>query len=375
MRPILVFLLSLCALPCVFAGTVTADDIASSDNTITEADIAWNKLNANYQEDTASEASEFNKLHRYNAVDKSDKAGTSTSQKTPIINWNGIVLQARNFQEKYPADPRIKEAKTIEVFALIRQVVSVHDPENIDALKLYFADSSLSNETRYDILSTLKGVELRLGRIKTRNDLRETRLAHARELINEFPENPKGYGYMLSVAKSIPGEKAASIARDISVMPSAPPEIRAGARRLASQREMEGKPFNLTAVDTQKYMGKPLVVYSWTTQRQDVLRQVARWARNLDVQFLGVNLDEDKEFARDVAARFPLFHDQIYDGGGMDGPLAAELYLTMVGSLYIVAKNGVLMDTSGHDNAYQKISRFSLEENNGAGDTKAGGGQ
>jgi hypothetical protein len=74
------------------------------------------------------------------------------------------------------------------------------------------------------------------------------------------------------------------------------------------------------------------------------------------LQFLGVNLDGDKDAALETASQFPLLRDQIFDGAGFDGPLATELCLTMIGSLYIIDKDGVLVDASGHDTAHHKMA-------------------
>ncbi|MGC4073750.1 MAG: hypothetical protein QM760_14815 [Nibricoccus sp.] len=146
------------------------------------------------------------------------------------------------------------------------------------------------------------------------------------------------------------------MAREI-IQSNAPDVLKKKARRLIEQREIEGKALNLEELGLGAMQGKPLVIYAWTYKQPQVLKMIEYCSRNFAVNFVGINIDEDKERAQAVLSQHPVSGLQFYDAGGLEGPLASKLKFTMVGSLYIVDAGGVLIDTGAAFNPLSKIAQ------------------
>lgn len=330
---------------------------------VSAADIAWRGLAIELGEPmniNAKRSDEGNTQTR--TMDGRRTNGNRPMGKRARVEFSDLEKIARDaveFQEKYPTDARAPEARRIEVSSIVQKMrLTREEPSEgeMTRIRSYLADNTVPRAGRFQISAMLKEVEITPDKTKTQDEVRAMRLNHARQLRNEFPDEPKSHGFMLSMAKSFTNDMAVTVAREIIADPNAPPKIKAGAQRLIDQRLLVGKTLAVPGVEMSKYTGRPLVIYTWTAKRTDLLKLISRLSKNESVRFIGVNLDTDQETARRAAGEYALSHEQIYDGNGLNGPLATRLCVTMVGSIYIVNAGGELVDVCGHKNANLKIA-------------------
>lgn len=171
---------------------------------------------------------------------------------------------------------------------------------------------------------------------------------HAEELIRDFPDQPEGYGYLLSLAKAENPATARRMAESLLASP-APEAFKRGAQRVLTRLALEGTPLRLAGADAAvaAARGQPLAIYFWTEQDDGIREAVARLAATRrDFAFIGINLDAATTAAQKAATSLP--GSQFYDGGGLDGPLARQLQLTMTVGLYLVDAEGVIRDVDAH---------------------------
>jgi hypothetical protein len=218
----------------------------------------------------------------------------------------------------------------------------------------YLADRSIPESDRYEVRATTHHIELSRSRITTREERLAQRARLARELIKEFPNDARGYGYFLQIAGSDSGPEGKRMAEEVLRMPS-PPSMRSAATRLISQRDLVGKPLSVASLDPSKYSGKTVVIYTWDMKRRTVLNSVKRWATVQGVALVAVNIDADSATAVEQADTLGVLGERLYEPKGLDGPLATALCFTSPTSVYLVNSNGVLIDVSGHENTFNKL--------------------
>jgi hypothetical protein len=114
---------------------------------------------------------------------------------------------------------------------------------------------------------------------------------------------------------------------------------------------MEGKPLVIEGLDLTPYRGKLLLLYTWSTKRDDSMRYVSRMRELFPgVAVLGINIDTDTADAGLGIQRLSPAEraEQRLDGGGLSGPLASQLRIYMHASIYIIDADGILRDVCGH---------------------------
>ncbi|MDR0351997.1 MAG: hypothetical protein LBI02_01120 [Opitutaceae bacterium] len=293
------------------------------------------------------------------------------------VDWSQTEALAREFQAKYPDDPRAKEARKIEVTALLKRQggnAGTPPPDAEARIVRYMADASIPAKDRFDISMMTREVRKDRSKIRSHDDSARSRIEDARGLINEFPDDPRGYGYMLSVAKS----SASAIANEASnelIHSSAPEKIKTGARKLLAQRALEGKPMNIRGLDVSAFKGRPVLLYTWSAKRPEMVRAFKYWAVKSGVDMIGVNIDSDKEAARQFAQSEHPPGLLVYDGGGLDGPITSQLRLLMPSSVYLIDRHGVLVDTCGHIGTLGKLAALQKTDGAEKPDARRDGGE
>lgn len=281
------------------------------------------------------------------------------------IDWATVGADAAAFRSEFPTHPKARVASRLELTALIygehnRPELSA---DTVSRVQAYLDDKANPTRDRLQLKITVEQAKLRRASHTSRSERLEAKAAHARELITEFPSEPEGYGYQLSLAKAESPDNARRLANELLDAP-VPEAINTGAQRVLARLDLEGKPFALdrakTAIDEAR--DHSLVVYSWSLKDQGFLEIVRRLTRFSDVRFIGVNLDEDQSDARAMAADLGLPGTQLYDGGGLDGPAARQLHLIMTASLYIIDGKGVVRFVNGHQDPQAKLTQLSLEK-------------
>jgi hypothetical protein len=292
-------------------------------------------------------------------------AGAQTQARTAPVatDWASVARQTREFQERFPNDARGREARGLELSAVLQQTRKQGgrlSPDESARIEHYLSDRKNPETARYNLRVLSKELRVDYSKIKTRHEASRIRIQNTKELIREFPSDPRGHGYLLSLAKGEPGSDGADLAQEI-IGGSAPESIKEQARRLLAQREMEGKPLLIEGLDLTPYRGKPLLLYTWSSSHDASLRLMRQLRGQFpDVTALGINLDEDAAVAEQAIMKLnPTEREgQHLDGGGLSGPLANQLRIHMPASIYIVDAKGMLMDVCGHLEARAKLAAF-----------------
>jgi peroxiredoxin len=154
-----------------------------------------------------------------------------------------------------------------------------------------------------------------------------------------------------------------TLARDYATTPAG--KKAAGALR---RLDLVGKAFDVTGPDlhgkklnTASYRGKPLLVVFWSdtdTVRHDLpaLKKVCEKYAAKGLEVIGIGLDETREateaFLKDNGLTWP----QIYETGGMDSRLADEFGIISQPTMFLVDKEGKVVNQSLHTAA--SLERF-----------------
>ena len=349
MRPIITCILALCAITAA-----TADSGLSSTPIITtKADSDWESLSARPESQRTTT----------NATAPAGK----TRQIATLSDWEQKLGQARAFQTSHPDDSRCINARKIELTALLKlQQLSGQKPQPSEdaGIDNFIQNTSIPAADRYDISALAKSVRAERSNIKTSGEARALHILHARELAQEFPQDPRGYGYLLAVAKSLPAKQAVEIAHSLlasgaseKIAGGASEKTKTGARSLLAQKNLEGKKLQLAGLDMDAHAGRPVIIYTWTVEHPHVFEFIKRRCIMPGVAVIGINIDTDTdtEAAQELVREVRPPGEQYYDSGGMDGPIASQLHLQTAVSVYIIDAEGRLVDTLGHENTAAKL--------------------
>ncbi|MFZ5495653.1 MAG: TlpA family protein disulfide reductase [Verrucomicrobiota bacterium] len=220
--------------------------------------------------------------------------------------------------------------------------------DTVAQVKTFLDDKSKPVRDRLEVKIAFEQARLKRRHFSSRDQQLQAHADHAAELMREFPYEPEGYGYQLSLAKAENPPKARRLAESLLDSP-APPQFKRGAQRVLARLALEGGPLRLAGVDAavNAARGQPLAIYVWTAQSAGIKEAVRRLAaERRDFAFIGINLDADVATAKAAAAGLP--GAQFYDGDGLDGPLARQLQLTMGVALYLVDADGVIRDVDAY---------------------------
>ena len=315
---------------------------------------------AQTSENTSTSDADWQILAELPKLQRSAAGSAAQGQREALAGaWGQKLEQARAFQSSHPDDPRHNAARKIEATALLKlQQMANRKPSPLEDafIDACISDASLPATDRYDISALAKDVRADRSAIKDIDGARALRARHAGELAREFPDDPRGYGYLLAVAKSLPSGQAVTIANEL-LASGAPANIKEGADGLLAQKNMEGQILHINGLDLAAYNGRPVVIYTWSVQQPEIFEFVKRRCVVPGVKLIGVNIDTgaDAAAARQLAQELKPPGDLYYDGGGMDGPIASQLRLQTAISVYIIDAEGRLVDTRGHENTTEKL--------------------
>jgi hypothetical protein len=277
-------------------------------------------------------------------------------------DWRAIAQESREFITRHPDSRHTGDARKLELTAelSLARGKGLVAPDVQSRVTAYLADQSVPPAARYEIGVLAKEASEDNSKIHTHADSTRVRIRHARELTQEFPADPRGYGYMLAVAKA--GDSALALKTAAELLDSdAPGNIKEEAARLAAQRNMEGKRLEVDGLNIREHRGFPLVIYTWSAQRTDVLRLVKRAQSVSGIKWLGINVDADSAAAEKLARALKLPGRQYYDGPG--GPLLAQLRVQTPMSVYLVNAEGKLADVLGHMYLTAKLTALAGKTN------------
>lgn len=289
---------------------------------------------------------------------------TVAQGKSTPADWNSVAAAAQKFQHDFPNDPQTRSAGKVAANALI------HADDNLPALSTnarsvattYIADFKNAAPDRVDVEINLEQAKLRRAQFTSREQWLAAHAAHARELMREFPDQPEGYGYLLSLAKTESTFDTHALADELLKSP-APAAYAAEAHRILHRLSLVGRPLVLTGAEPAlaAAKGKVLVLYTWRNQDDGFLAFIQRYSAVNGLTFIGINLDASMGPAKGKAAVLRLPGPQFYDGGNLNGPLAQQLQLIMGQSLYLIDRGGVVRDVNGQHALLGKLSQLLAE--------------
>lgn len=275
-------------------------------------------------------------------------------------DWTAIAAEAAKFRQDFPDSSEARSAARIELTARVRieEQAVVLSPGITTAVGVYLRDTSNQPRDRLQLKIVFDQANLRRTRYESYEAGLEAQAGHARELMSDFPDQPDGYGYLLSLARLAPPTLASGLAGQLLANKNTPARFVAMALRIADRPALLGQPLRLDGAEAaiRTAAGKTLVVYSWRMEDEgfrSILKQMSSLA---DVVFIGINLDEDLAAARKAADGLP--GKQFYDGGGLDGPKATQLKLVLPTMVYLVDGQGIVRDVDAHRAPYGALTRF-----------------
>ena len=104
----------------------------------------------------------------------------------------------------------------------------------------YLANKTNSSESRYEVRAALQAFAMRQAAAESRDARMARRVRDARQLTKEFPNDARGYSYLMQIASGLPDIEAIDFANEV-LAAEAPVLIKSAAKRLIKQRQMVGK--------------------------------------------------------------------------------------------------------------------------------------
>lgn len=259
---------------------------------------------------------------------------------------------AREYQTKYPTDPNLGVARTIEVTSYLRAVRAGDTAHETVALQLagtYIADERNSRRDRYLIDAMVKEWSVRKKGVL---DL-ETRFAayelNAAVLAKDYPDVPEVHHLFLGLARTAPDAARARKYANQLLSSDAPPELKTEAQAVLDRLEMVGRTLPLrftvnngTYFDLAANGGKPVVIYLWAsgTTSEAAMPLIRAAASSFTAVFVGVGLGSP--FASAAPDGKPLLGLQHMEPLGLNGEVPRQLRANQFPSVYVFDATGIL---------------------------------
>jgi hypothetical protein len=278
--------------------------------------------------------------------------------------------RAKDFQAQFPQHGKAREAKLLEVRALVNAVQTgdaTVEGRLASAVQALRADRAASTSIQVQAVAAYEFSRRTRG-LKTHEERLKAIERVARDLAADFPDQPQGFESLLTIAASDRDEvNATQVARDLLALP-APAAVKNEARKILGRFALVGQPLgaeldgaNETAAKAALQRGVPTIVYTWATWSPGSLALAADLKqRGLAANIVGLNLDADLEAADRVAKREGLIGNLVYDGRGKEGALAQRLKTRGAAEVFLVDERGVIRDVRGQGDLTSKLKQIGL---------------
>ena len=279
-------------------------------------------------------------------------------QPQPAIDWASIARQSRDYLAQYPDGRHVSEARKLELTA---ELVPLYGSGSISpaveaGVRAYLADTAMPASARFEVSAMHKNARMTLREGMSRDEVMSQRLQNARELVTEFPSDPRAWVGLINGAQFTPGQAGSDAATAIIASPDAPDNVKQAAQTMLKKRALLDKPVG--CVDLSFAGNQPVMIYFWSINRPDFLSLFRHYKKIDGIAFLGINVDDESKRApaEKFASTLDLPGTQIYDGAG--GPLAKALYITKSPAVLLVDAHGILRDIDGTFNTLGKLKQM-----------------
>jgi len=305
----------------------------------------------------------------WQSVRQNFAAGASARQGVDVSPGKqnlALADQARDFNQQFPQDSHAREARKLEITALLGATIDGNPATEarLQAAALAFEGDIGNSESDRAIVAGFHYFHLASQNIKQPADEPVLFEGVARRLMQEFPGQPQGFESLLTLAYRAGEAQSRALASELAGS-AAPDHVRAGAQKLLTQLALKDQPLSSVAPALAGALaGKPAVIYVWASWSPDSLALAQMLGtRQLDsATWIGLNVDDTSAqgAARQASAagRFP--GQQTYDDRGMDGALAATLGVSRVPWVCLVDSQGVIRDVRGLDDLATKLTGLGL---------------
>jgi|694.fasta_scaffold66130_4 thiol-disulfide isomerase/thioredoxin len=181
-----------------------------------------------------------------------------------------------------------------------------------------------------------------------------------KQFVEQHPQAPDAAEAMLQmgISDEFSGNEKEALVRYAAIVKDFPESPSARKARGAARRlESVGKPLALagTGIDgrpvaLQSLRGKPVLVHYWATWCEPCKVDIAQ-IRELYAKYgpkkfavVGIALDTDKTALAKFLAAKPIPWPQLHESGGLDGPLAEELGVLTLPTMFLLDAQGNVVD-------------------------------
>lgn len=300
--------------------------------------------------------------------------GAGTDKTSPSIqqrraNEAAALLQQanqfRDFRNRNPEHPAVKQAKQKEALALIWSAQmggTTEEQRRIQLVAEVRQDPDMPAVLKYEVSAWSKQLAVKKVQSANRKSFLATQASIARELIAEFPGLLGGYESLLAVARDSESSAAQGILNELEKM-SAPPTVSAEVVFQKERFAMVGRslPSLLGLADEVLLISptrnKPVVIYAWSQKiPSSGSLPVVLSGRYPEVFFLGVCLDPDSPAVRAFAVASKLPGTQRFTPSGTAGRFAELLHFKRPGDMLLADTTGIIRDVNGADNPFEKFA-------------------
>ena len=284
------------------------------------------------------------------------------------------------FQTNFAADPRTKQARSME-YQLLDQSVQLGNSTRLPQLlaleQARLADPASTEDERFDVrMHQVMRPFLRQSDVNKDAALADLEKS-ARVLQKEFPKRPEVLEILLTLAQAHLEnnnvDKCRALAKE--VVEGATAEMKENAAGLLRKLDRLGQPLKLQFtsllgddVDLQKLHGKVVLLDFWATwcgpcraALPDVLDTYHKYHPK-GFEIIGISLDQQKEALQAFVAEQKMTWPQYFDGRGWGNKFAREFDVMSIPEMWLIDKKGHLRELMAREGLAGKVEKLLKEK-------------